>query len=58
METIAGVHAGMTILGISLITNINNPDKPCKTTIEDVLKVAQKSIKPLNTLTCKVIEQI
>ncbi len=58
MEAIAGVHAGMRILGISLITNINNPDSLSKTTIEEVLKVAQNSIKPLNRLICKVIEQI
>ncbi len=58
MEAIAGVHAGMKILGVSLITNINDPDNPCSTTIESVLETAQKTIKPLNKLLCDVITQI
>ncbi|MCF6249547.1 MAG: purine-nucleoside phosphorylase, partial [Desulfobacula sp.] len=40
MEVIAGIHAQMKILGISLITNINNPDHPEKTTLESVLETA------------------
>lgn len=55
MEAIAGVHAGMKILGISLITNINDPDKPEKTTLESVLKTAENSLKPLRRLLTDVI---
>ena len=55
MEAIAGVHAGMKILGISLITNINDPDKPVKTTLESVLKTAENSLKPLRMLLTDVI---
>ena len=58
MEAIVGVHAGMRILGLSLITNLNDPDNPCSTTIESVLKIAQKAIKPLNKLLYDVITQI
>lgn len=58
MEAIAGVHAGMKILGLSLITNINDPDAPEKTTLEGVLKTAQEALKPLNRLLCDVISQI
>jgi purine-nucleoside phosphorylase len=58
MEAIVGVHAGMRILGLSLITNLNNPDNPCSTTIESVLETAQKAIKPINKLLYDVITQI
>lgn len=58
MEAIAGVHAGMKILGLSLITNINDPDAPVKTTLEAVLETAGGALKPLNRLLCNVIGQI
>ncbi len=58
MEAIAGVHADMKILGLSLITNINNPDAPVKTTLETVLKTAQAALNPFNRLLCDVISQI
>jgi len=58
MEAIAGVHADMKILGLSLITNINNPDAPIKTTLESVLKTADKALKPFNRLLYDVISQI
>lgn len=58
MEAIAGVHAGMKILGISLITNINDPDAPVKTTLEAVLQTAQKAVKPLGRLMDRIIDMI
>jgi len=58
MEAIAGVHAGMKILGISLITNINDPDKPMKTTLESVLKTAENSLDPLKRLLTDVMSSL
>ncbi|MDA8135301.1 MAG: purine-nucleoside phosphorylase [Desulfobacteraceae bacterium] len=58
MEAIAGVHAGMKILGISLITNINDPDNPMETTLESVLKTAETSLKPLKRLLTHVIASL
>ena len=58
MEAIAGIHAGMKILGISLITNINDPDAPQKTTLESVLKTAEKALGPLKRLLTDVIANI
>ena len=58
MEAIAGAHAGMKILGISLITNINDPDAPQKTTLEAVLKTAEKALGPLRRLLTHVISNI
>lgn len=47
METIAAVHAGMHVLGVSLITNVHDPDRPAATTLEEVLAVADRSARPL-----------
>ena len=58
MEAIAGVHAGMKILGLSLITNINNPDAPEATTLEAVVKTAEKASTKMNRLVCDVISQM
>ncbi|MCP4722909.1 MAG: purine-nucleoside phosphorylase [Desulfobacteraceae bacterium] len=57
MEAIAGVHAGMKILGLSLITNINNPDAPEQTTLKTVVETAQKASKNMNRLVCDIISQ-
>lgn len=58
MEAIAGVHADMKILGLSLITNINDPDAPSPTTLESVLKSAKAGVKPMSRLLCEVISRI
>ncbi|MFH2059165.1 MAG: purine-nucleoside phosphorylase [Pseudomonadota bacterium] len=58
MEAITGVHAKMKILGVSLITNINNPDSPKETTLEEVIETAQKAIKPFNQLLYHLVAQI
>ena len=55
MEAIAGVQAGMKILGLSLITNINNPDAPEKTTLEAVVKAAEKASPKINHLVSHMI---
>lgn len=39
-ETIAAVHAGLEVLGISAITNVNNPDNYVPSTLEDIIRVA------------------
>jgi purine-nucleoside phosphorylase len=58
MEAIAGVQAGMKILGLSLITNINNPDAPEQTTLEAVVETAQKAAGKMNRLLCDMISQM
>nr|WP_321400510.1 purine-nucleoside phosphorylase [uncultured Desulfobacter sp.] len=58
MEAIAGVHAGMKILGLSLITNINDPDRPEQTTLEAVVGTAAKASEKLNRIITGVVGQI
>lgn len=58
MEAIAAVHAGIRILGVSIITNINNPDCPEPTTVEAVLEVAGRSTNLLETIFSRLMEVI
>jgi len=58
MEVITGVHAGMKILGLATLTNINNPDAPEKATVEEIIKVAQEAAKQVDTLVSGVAGEI
>lgn len=43
MEVIAGAHAGMRILGLSTITNINDPDRPEPASVDSIITVAEQA---------------
>ena len=43
MEAIAAVHAGMRVLGLSVITNMNLPDKLQPASVEAIIAVAQNA---------------
>ncbi|MBF0412372.1 MAG: purine-nucleoside phosphorylase [Desulfamplus sp.] len=58
IEAIAGIHAGMKILGLATITNINNPDAPEKATIEDIIKTANQASIHVNTILKGILEKI
>ena len=42
-EVIAAVHAGMDILGLSTITNVNDPDRPKPATLDEIIDVADRA---------------
>ena len=54
-EVIAAVHAEIKVLGLSTITNINDPDNPVPATIEDVIAVADEAAPRLETIIKNVI---
>lgn len=58
MEAIAGVQAGIKLLGLSLITNINDPDAPAETTLEAVLETASNASAKMNRLLSRIIRQM
>jgi purine-nucleoside phosphorylase len=58
METIAAVHAGMRVLGLSTITNINDPDRPTPAVLEEIIAVANRTAPVLNRLIRAVVAQI
>ena len=49
-EVIAAVHAGMQVLGLSIITNVHNPDDPAPATVDDIIAVAQNTAARLETI--------
>jgi len=49
-EAIVGVHSGMKIMAIVVITNVNLPDCMKETSIDDVISIAQKAGAKLSTL--------
>lgn len=42
-EVIAGVHAGMRILGLSTITNVHDPEHPQPANVDDIIAVAESA---------------
>ena len=58
METIAAVHAGMRVLGLSTITNINDPDHPEKPSVDAIIKTAENAVPKLDLLLRGIVEQL
>jgi purine-nucleoside phosphorylase len=58
LEVIAAVHAGIRVLGFSIITNINDPENPSPATVEDIIAVAEKAAPVLEKIIRKVVEKI
>ena len=58
METIAAVHAGMRVLGLSTITNINDPDRPVPASVEAIVTAANQAAPMLNRLIEAVVAKI
>jgi purine-nucleoside phosphorylase len=57
-EAIAAVHAKMKILGLSTITNINDPDNPTADTVEEIINVAQQASSKLSTIIQTVAKEL
>lgn len=57
-EVIAAVHAGIRILGLSVITNVNHPDQPIPATLEDIIAVADQAAPRLARLIEHVLEHL
>ena len=57
-EVIAAVHAKMKVLGLSTITNINDPDSPVPATVEEIIQVARKAVPDLDKIISKVVENV
>lgn len=58
MEAIAAVHAGMQVLGLSTITNINDPDRPQPASVEEIVAVANQAAPRLQRLIGAVVGDI
>jgi len=57
-EVIAAVHSGIKVLGLSIITNFNDPDNPVPATVEEVIAVAKEAAPRLEAVVKNVIGKI
>ena len=58
MEVITAVHAGMEVLAISVITNLNLPDCYQPANLDNIIATASAAGKRLGPLLAKVLEQV
>ncbi len=57
-EVIAAVHGGMKVLGVSVITNVNDPGHPVPAALEEIIAVARRAIPALELLLSAVMEKL
>lgn len=57
-EVIAAVHAGIRVLGLSIITNVNHPDRPVAASVEEIIQVAQAAAPKVDGIISAVAEAI
>ncbi len=58
IEVIAAVHAGISVLGLSVISNVNLPDAMAPILIDDIVKAAEKAGTDLAKLIKGVLMRI
>jgi len=54
LEVIAAVQAGMDVLGLSIITNINNPEQPQPASAGEIISVARENAPKLAAIIRRV----
>ena len=57
-ETIVAVHSGMRVLGLSIITDMCDPDALEPATVEKIIAVANRAEPALTTLVRRVLEHM
>lgn len=57
-EAIVAVHAGMKVLGLSTITNVNDPDHQEKATVEEIIDVAVKTAPKIAMIIRHIMETL
>jgi purine-nucleoside phosphorylase len=57
-EAIAGVHAGMRVLGLSIITNVHHPDAPEPASVAEIIELAQRIAPKIENIIQEVIRLV
>jgi purine-nucleoside phosphorylase len=57
-EVIAAVHGGMKVLGVSVITNVNDPDHPAPAAVDEIIAVARRAAPRLARLLAGILRQL
>jgi purine-nucleoside phosphorylase len=58
METIAAVHAGMRVVGLSVITNVCRPEASVSVSVDEIIAVAQSAAPRLAEIIHHVIKRL
>lgn len=58
MEVIAAIHAGLKVLGLSVISNVNLPDAMKPILLEEIISVANKAGSDLMRLIEKILPKV
>ena len=58
LEVIAAVHAGMHVIGFSIITNVHDPDHPVPANVDQIISIAENTAPKLDSIILKVIEDL
>jgi len=57
-EVIVAVHAKMRVLGFSIITNMNLPDNPSPSSVDEIIAVARRTAPKLKSIVAGVISNL
>lgn len=57
-EVLTGLHGGMKILGLSMVSNVNDPDNMQPILLEEIIATAKANESRLGSLVSKIIEKI
>jgi purine-nucleoside phosphorylase len=57
-EVIAAVHSSIRVLGLSVVTNVHDPDNPAPSNVEEIIAVAEAAAPKLQTIIEYVVENI
>jgi purine-nucleoside phosphorylase len=57
-EAIVAVHAGLRLLGLSVISNVNLPDAMAPVAIEEIINVVQQAELPLSRLLMGILAKL
>jgi purine-nucleoside phosphorylase len=57
-EVIAAVHGGIRVLGLSIITNVHDPDNPEPASVEEIIEVAGRVAGDLAAVMAGVAERL
>ncbi len=57
-EVIVGIHAGMKVIGLSVVSNVNDPDNFAPILIEDVIDKANKAEPRLQKLIIELLKEL
>ena len=58
LETIASVHARIRVMGLSIITNIHDPDHPTQADVEAIIDVAKSAAPRVDRIISHVVDKM